>query len=236
LIDRILTLAMVSAAALSAVACAPAQDAQDTATGAGAPASVDAESADTDASALPVVGQSYWAARRQLLAAGYEPLVIDGSVPFTVCVAEMEAGEPLAGECTGETLDLPEVEGCAGTGMGNCRTNWRHPGTGRQLSVSTIGEPQPGEVSDVAWDNGTALAAISTEDACRQAVQAQFGQEGPAVTFIDGVISWRAPVDGGRLSFTCAVNGHQVSLTREGETQVVTLNTAADSSAQQEAH
>jgi hypothetical protein len=235
LIDRILTSAIVSATALLAVACTPAQNAQDTATGAGAPASAAAEPADTDAAALPVVGQSYWAARRQLLAAGYEPLVIDGSVPFTVCVAEMEAGEPLAGECTGETLDLPEVEGCAGTGMANCRTNWRHPGTGRQLSVFTIGEPQPGEVSDIAWDNGTAQAAISTEDACRQAVQAQFGQQGPAVTFIDGVISWRAPVDGGRLSFTCAVDGNAVSLTRDGETQIVTLNATADRSAQQEA-
>jgi hypothetical protein len=77
---------------------------------------------------------------------------------------------------------------------------------------------------------------LSPEDACRRAVLAQFGQEGPAVTFVGGVVSWRAPVDGGRLSFDCVVNGRDVSLARDGETQVVTLNTAADNSAQQEAH
>ncbi len=99
--------------------------------------------------------------------------------------------------------------------------------------------PEAAVEAEVTAPTGPAAVPASplpVEDACRQAVQAQFGQEGPAVTFIDGVISWRAPVDGGHLNFTCAVDGNAVSLTRDGETQVVTLNTAADSSAQQEAH
>lgn len=77
--------------------------------------------------------------------------------------------------------------------------------------------------------------AISTEDACRQIVERQYGQAGPAVTFLNGEISWRAPVDGGRLSFACAVDGDQVSLTREGETQTYSLNTSAADAAQEEA-
>jgi len=101
----------------------------------------------------------------------------------------------------------------------------------------------PASEPEVATDMAAAPADAvevsqvqSSEAACRQAVQAQFGQEGPAVTFINGEISWRAPVDGGRLSFACTVDGSQVSLTREGETQVVTLNTTAAAPAQQEAH
>lgn len=85
-------------------------------------------------------------------------------------------------------------------------------------------------------DAVAASQAPSAETACRQAVQTQYGQEGGAVTFTDGTISWRAPVDGGRLSFACAVNGQTVTLTREGETRTITLNTAADPSVQQEAH
>jgi len=94
-------------------------------------------------------------------------------------------------------------------------------------------EPQAAEVeADAA---APVELAASLEDACRQAVQVQYGQSGPAVTYVGGVISWRAPVDGGRLSFDCAVDGETVSLIRNGETQVVTFNVPADSSAQQEA-
>lgn len=88
----------------------------------------------------------------------------------------------------------------------------------------------PAETAEVA-----PAAALSVEGACRQAVEAQFGQSGPAVTFFGGAISWRAPVDGGRLSFDCAVNGDTVSLTREGQTQTYTLNAAATDAAEEEA-
>ena len=83
-----------------------------------------------------------------------------------------------------------------------------------------------------------APAPISLEAACRQAVETNYGQAGEAVTFEAGsaIVSWRAPVDGGRLSFTCAVDGDAVTLTRDGQIQVVTLNTSADETAQQEAH
>jgi len=239
LIERTQTLVIVSAAALLVVACAPDGGAAQTASADAAPASADSPS---DASAEPTAGpvppqpgQRYWAARGELLAQGYEPVVSPDAEPFSVCVAEMEAGVSLAGDCPGEIMVLPEVDGCAGTGMGNCRTSWSHPGTGRRLIVFTTGEPQPGVVSDTAWVEASVEPAVSMERACRQAVQVQFGQEGQAVTFIGGVVSWRAPVDGGRLSFTCTVNGDAVSLAREGETLVVTLNAPSDRSAQQEA-
>ena len=93
---------------------------------------------------------------------------------------------------------------------------------------------QPAEVSDepAAVSSG---APVSDEVACRRAVEIQYGQSGPAITFLNGEISWRAPVDGGRLSFTCAVEGTDVTLTRDGQRQVVTLNTSADAAAQEEA-
>lgn len=230
----LLTSTLVIAAALVAVACSPAADGDGTSDEATMTEAANAADG-VDAAALPEVGQRYWAARRQLLAQGFEPVAVADAQTFTVCVAEMEAGELLAGDCPGETLVLPEVEGCAGTGMGNCRTNWRDPRTRRALVVFTTGEPQPGVVSDLQWLDPTAQPAISTEDACRQIVERQYGQVGPAVTFLNGEISWRAPVDGGRLSFACAVDGDQVSLTREGETQTYSLNTSAADAAQEEA-
>lgn len=233
LIDRILTSTLLTAAALAAVACSPASEADVTPQGGEAPA--DAAPGPAPSVSLPEVGQAYWAARRQLLAAGFEPVVIEDAEPFSVCVAEMEAAEVLSGDCPGEPMVLPEVEGCAGTGMGDCRTNWRQRDTGRELSVFTTGEPQPGVVSGVEWIEAGIQPVISTEAACRQAIEAQFGQSGPAVTFVGGAISWRAPVDGGRMSFDCAVDGDTVSLTREGQTQTYTLNAAADDAAEEEA-
>ena len=84
----------------------------------------------------------------------------------------------------------------------------------------------------------TPAPAPTLEAACRQAVETNYGQVGQAVTFEAGAetVSWRAPVDGGRLIFTCALEGDTVTLTRDGQTQVVTLNTSAVQSAQQEAH
>ena len=95
--------------------------------------------------------------------------------------------------------------------------------------------PEP-EVTPAATTQ--ADAPVSLEAACREAVETNYGQVGEAVSFEAGsaTVSWRAPVDGGRLSFTCAVDGDAVTLTRDGQIQVVTLNTSADETAQQEAH
>ena len=231
----ILTSTFVTAAALVAAACTPASEAEETARGAEAPADRTSGQSGLNEPALPHEGQRYWLARRQLMNQGYEPMPVADADVVTVCVAEMEAGETIAGDCPGETMALPEVEACAGTGMGNCRTNWRSLGTGRHLIVFTTGEPQPGVVSSFEWGDAPAQPAISTEAACRQIVERQFGQSGDAVTVEGANISWRAPVDGGRLRFACAVDGDQVSLTRDGQVQTFSLNETADETAQEEA-
>ncbi len=167
---------------------------------------------------------------------GYEPMPVADADVVTVCVAEMEAGESIAGDCPGETMVLPEVEACAGTGMANCRTNWRRLETGQHLIVFTTGEPQPGVVSGLEWSDAPALPTRTAEEACRQIVERHFGQSGDAVAFEGSNISWRAPVDGGRMRFVCAVNGDRVTLTRDGQVQTFSLNQTAANPAQEEAH
>lgn len=79
------------------------------------------------------------------------------------------------------------------------------------------------------------------EDACRAAVNLMYGQDGSAVTFEpsgEGVatVTWRAPVDGGRLTFQCTADGDQVSLSDESRQVSVNLsNNAVASATQQEA-
>ena len=88
----------------------------------------------------------------------------------------------------------------------------------------------------------TAASAPRTlEDACRTAVNMMYGQDGAAVTFEpsgEGVatVTWRAPVDGGRLTFQCTADGDQVSLSHESRQVSVNLsNNAVASATQQEA-
>ena len=86
-----------------------------------------------------------------------------------------------------------------------------------------------------------ASAPRTLEDACRTAVNTMYGQEGGAVTFEpsgEGVatVTWRAPVDGGRLTFQCTADGDRVSLSHESRQVSVNLsNNAAAPAAQQEA-
>lgn len=82
-----------------------------------------------------------------------------------------------------------------------------------------------------------AEAPVSLEAACRQAVQVQYGQADADIAYDapTGTVSWRAPVDGGRLSFACAVQGGQVTLTREGQTQLITLPTSTAGTVEKEA-
>lgn len=90
----------------------------------------------------------------------------------------------------------------------------------------------------VAMETTPAAPTMTLEAACRQAVETNYGQTGVAVSFdaATAAVSWRAPVDGGRLNFTCAVDGDAVTLTRDGQTQVVALNASAGATAQEEAH
>lgn len=79
------------------------------------------------------------------------------------------------------------------------------------------------------------VAPASAEAACRQAVLVQYGQAEADVAYDVGTVSWRAPVDGGRLSFTCSVQGSTVSLSRDGQTQTVTLPTSTAGTVEKEA-
>jgi hypothetical protein len=102
---------------------------------------------------------------------------------------------------------------------------------GQREAAATPVEPTP-----VAEPVPAAVAApVSTETACRQAVQVQYGQAEADVAYDAGTVSWRAPVDGGRLSFTCAVQGAQVTLSRDGQTQIVILPTSTAGTVEKEA-
>lgn len=105
-------------------------------------------------SAIPKPNDNYWMARKALLAAGYTPVdavePVDGNrQDFMVCPEGMEAQRSMS-ECPSELVALVEVEACAGTGMGNCKTVWTAPDR-RRLTIYTIDGPQPGIVSSVEW-------------------------------------------------------------------------------------
>ena len=81
------------------------------------------------------------------------------------------------------------------------------------------------------------VAPVSPEAACRQAVTIQYGQAEADVAYdaAAGAVSWRAPVDGGRLSFSCVVRGAEVTLSRDGQTQTVTLPISTAGTVEKEA-
>ena len=82
-----------------------------------------------------------------------------------------------------------------------------------------------------------AEAPVHLEAACRQAVQIQYGQADADIAYDapTGNVSWRAPVDGGRLTMSCAMQGEQVALVREGQTQIITLPTSTAGTVEKEA-
>jgi hypothetical protein len=150
---------MLSAAAvLILAACNQAPQAPEAPAAPAAPAAVEApvapQAPGAAPAALPKAGDSYWTARKALLAAGFAPIdatePVDGlSQDFMVCAEAMEAQQDMA-ECPSARIALVEVEGCAGTGEGNCLTRWRAP-DGRTLTIYTVDSPQPGVVSALEW-------------------------------------------------------------------------------------
>lgn len=96
---------------------------------------------------LPGLPENYWQARKQLLAQGYQPFA-EGK-GFRVCAPEMEGAE-VGPDCPDETV-LPEIEDCAGTGLGQCVALWKDPKTGGWIRIITAGEPQPGQITTVEW-------------------------------------------------------------------------------------
>lgn len=160
-------LMLSAAAAIILAACnqAPAApEAPEAPAAAAAPAAPEAPApapAQNAAAALPKAGDSYWTARKALLAAGFAPIdavePVDGlSQDFMVCPEAMEAERDMA-ECPSPRIALVEVEGCAGTGEGNCLTRWRAP-DGRRLTIHTVDSPQPGVVSALEWSSADGSA------------------------------------------------------------------------------
>lgn len=88
--------------------------------------------------------------------------------------------------------------------------------------------------------SATALPA-DLEASCRQAVLRLAGQEGDTVQFRaqgtkTATMSWRAPVDGGRLTMTCTVSANGVELATDvGQMSVDASTVPAAQPAQEEA-
>jgi hypothetical protein len=86
-----------------------------------------------------------------------------------------------------------------------------------------------------------AAAPADLEASCRQAVLRLAGQEGETVQFRarganTATVSWRAPVDGGRLTMVCTVSANGVELATDvGQVSVDASTVPAASAAQEEA-
>jgi len=92
----------------------------------------------------------------------------------------------------------------------------------------------PAEVVPVA----TAAAPANLEAACRDVVNRMYGQEGDAVVFTatgerTAQVSWRAPVDGGRLEFECRAEADGAGLFRDGQPMSVDVQMAAPAAKQE---
>lgn len=71
----------------------------------------------------------YREARRSLIALGYKPVTLPDS----------DRCAPGDGRCQG----YPEMNSCAGTGLGQCLFVWRSP-TNALIEIVTVGENNPG--------------------------------------------------------------------------------------------
>lgn len=92
----------------------------------------------------------------------------------------------------------------------------------------------PAEVAPVAM----AAAPADLEAACRDVVNRMYGQEGDAVAFTatgerTAQVSWRAPVDGGRLEFECRAQADGAGLFRDGQPMSVDVQMAAPAAKQE---
>jgi hypothetical protein len=149
LIFFLTTTAVIGAAACSqAETSAPAEYETKAAVAAPATPAIETAASGVAQEALPQFTGSYWEARKVLLAQGYTS-ANESSEGRRVCVASMEQ-ERGFDECPSEEVVLPEIEDCAGTGMGQCLALWRSPG-GRTLRIVTVDGPQPGVISTIEW-------------------------------------------------------------------------------------
>ncbi len=149
LIFFLTTTALIGAAACSqAETAAPAEYETKAAVAEPATPAIETSASVATQEALPQLTGSYWEARKVLLAQGYTS-ANETTEGRSVCVDAMEQEREIA-DCPSAEVVLPEVEDCAGTGMGQCLTLWRSPG-GRTLRIVTVDGPQPGVISTIEW-------------------------------------------------------------------------------------
>nr|WP_295237804.1 hypothetical protein [uncultured Brevundimonas sp.] len=98
-------------------------------------------------------------------------------------------------------------------------------------------EAASAEAAPVAAQAASAAPA-NLEAACRDVVNRMYGQEGDAVAFTatgerTAQVSWRAPVDGGRLEFECRAQADGAGLFRDGQPMSVDVQMAAPAAEQE---
>ena len=98
-------------------------------------------------------------------------------------------------------------------------------------------EAASAEAAPVAAQAASAAPA-DLEAACRDVVNRMYGQEGDAVAFTatgerTAQVSWRAPVDGGRLEFECRAEADGAGLFRDGQPMSVDVQMAAPAAKQE---
>jgi hypothetical protein len=84
----------------------------------------------------------------------------------------------------------------------------------------------------------SAAAPANLETACRDVVNRMYGQEDDAVAFTatgerTAQVSWRAPVDGGKLKFECRADAGGAGLFRDGQLMSVDVQMAAPAAKQE---
>ncbi len=115
------------------------------------PVSAQPEGSDSDVFVNLVAGRQYAEARNQLMRQGWIPANLPAPGPYGVERMAYEAG-------------FTEVSTCAGTGLGQCRFEFRHDSANKVLSVITVGGAAL-EVSDWAIStpvDGAPIAPTST--------------------------------------------------------------------------
>lgn len=110
-------------------------------------------------------------------------------------------------------------------------------GEGEKAAPEASTAPATAAPADVAPAT-TAAAPANLEAACRDVVNRMYGQEGDAVAFTatgerTAQVSWRAPVDGGRLEFECRAEADGAGLFRDGQRMSVDVQMAAPAAKQE---
>ena len=104
---------------------------------------------------VPDLHGGYYAARQQLISAGFTPIPTKGEVK-RYCAEDL-LDHPSTGNCDANVA-LPEIAGCSGGGFAACHAIWQHGD--KFLVVNTIGEPGPGDIDNARWATAADLRRL----------------------------------------------------------------------------